>query len=195
MKRLFDIFWALIGILLVSPFFILFAILIFVGDGKSPFFKQTRIGKDKREFSLIKFRSMRVGAEKSGQITVGGKDPRITRIGYFLRKYKLDELPQFINILAGDMSFVGPRPEVPKYVALYNSEQQKVLSVRPGLTDLASLEFIDENILLGHAKDAEAAYINEVLPKKLALQLQYVETQSMLGDVKLILRTLVKIVR
>ncbi len=180
MKRLFDIFWALIGILLVSPFFILFAILIFMGDGKSPFFKQVRIGKNSREFRLIKFRSMRVGAEKSGQITVGGKDPRITRIGYFLRKYKLDELPQFINILAGDMSFVGPRPEVPKYVALYNSEQQKVLSVRPGLTDLASLEFIDENILLGHAKDAEAAYINEVLPKKLALQLQYVETQSML---------------
>jgi lipopolysaccharide/colanic/teichoic acid biosynthesis glycosyltransferase len=195
MKRLFDIFWALIGMLIVSPFFILFAVFIFLGDGKSPFFTQTRVGKDYREFRLIKFRSMRVGAEKSGQITVGGKDPRITRIGYFLRKYKLDELPQFINILVGDMSFVGPRPEVPKYVAMYNPEQQKVLSVRPGLTDLASLEFIDENILLGHAKDAEATYITVVLPKKLALQLQYVETQSMLGDVKLILRTVAKIIR
>ncbi|MBI1266189.1 MAG: sugar transferase [Cryomorphaceae bacterium] len=195
MKRLFDIFWAVMGILVAAPFFILFAVLIFLGDGKNPFFNQVRVGKDCREFRLIKFRSMRVGAEKSGQITVGGKDSRITRIGYFLRKYKLDELPQFINILAGDMSFVGPRPEVPKYVALYSPEQQKVLSVRPGLTDLASLEFIDENILLGHAKDAEATYINEVLPKKLALQLQYVQTQSMLGDVKLIFRTLVKIVR
>lgn len=195
MKRLFDIFWALIGLSIALPLLIVFSLLIFLGDGKSPFFKQTRIGKDKREFLLIKFRSMRVGAEKGGQITVGGRDPRITRIGYFLRKYKLDELPQFINILAGEMSFVGPRPEVPKYVDLYTVEQQKVLTVRPGLTDLASLEFIDENVLLGNAKDAEATYINEVLPKKLALQLQYVHQQTLWGDVKIIVRTILKIIR
>lgn len=195
MKRLFDIFWALAGLMIAMPFFIFTAIIIFVEDRHSPFFRQVRVGKDGKEFMLLKFRSMRIGSESGSQITVGGKDPRITRIGYFLRKYKLDELPQFFNILAGEMSFVGPRPEVPRYVDLYTIEQLRVLSVRPGLTDLASLEFIDENILLGNAKDAEATYINEVLPKKLMLQIQYVDHQSLWGDVIIIFRTIQKLIR
>lgn len=138
---------------------------------------------------------MHPDSEKSGQITVGGRDPRITKIGYFLRKYKIDEFPQLINVLKGDMSIIGPRPEVRKYVDLYSEEQLKVLTVRPGLSDLASIEYIDENKLLGQSENPEETYINEIMPSKLKLNLKYIENQSFIYDLKLIFKTIGKILR
>jgi len=154
---------------------------------------QERIGKNSVPFKLFKFRTMKVNAEKRGQLTVGERDNRITNVGYFLRKYKLDELPQLFNVLLNQMSIVGPRPEVQRYVSLYNEEQMKVLEVKPGLTDLASLEYIDENRILGQAEDPEKTYIEEIMPKKLSLNLEYIEKQSFLFDLKIIFSTIGKI--
>ncbi len=156
---------------------------------------QERVGKDGVLFKLFKFRTMKTGADKQGLITVGERDNRITPIGYYLRKYKLDEFPQLINILKGEMSVVGPRPEVSKYVRLYTPEQQKVLSVKPGLTDLASLKFIDENKILGQADNPDEVYIKEIMPEKLRLNLVYVEQQNLLYDIKIIFKTLFRIVK
>lgn len=195
MKRLFDIFFSLMALLFLWPFLLLLSLLILFGSEGGVFYRQIRIGKNFREFYLLKFRTMRPGSDKQGLITVGGKDSRITREGYFLRRYKLDELPQFINILRGDMSFVGPRPEVKKYVDLYRERYENVLKVRPGLTDYASLEYISENELLGRNDDPERLYREEILPHKLDLADRYVQRASLREDIRIILKTLQKIVR
>ncbi|HEY4799612.1 MAG TPA: sugar transferase, partial [Bacteroidia bacterium] len=171
MKRLLDVFGSAIGICILLPFFILFALLIILDSGFPVLYLQERVGKDGNDFSLLKFRTMKKNSDKSGLLTVGEKDPRITGIGFFLRKYKLDELPQLFNVLSGDMSLVGPRPEVRKYVELYNEEQKKVLSVQPGITDLASIEYSNENELIARSANPEEFYIHEVMPKKLKLNL------------------------
>jgi lipopolysaccharide/colanic/teichoic acid biosynthesis glycosyltransferase len=194
-KRLFDLIAASLGLLLFLPIFVLIAILVSLTSRGGAFYSQTRVGKDKKEFLLLKFRTMKLNSDKSGQLTVGMNDARITKLGGFLRLSKLDEIPQLLNVIKGDMSLVGPRPEVPKYVALYSPEQLEVLSVRPGITDLASIEFIKENELLGKAKNPEKEYVEVIMPKKLALNIQYIDTQSFFGDIKLIFRTFGKILK
>jgi len=193
MKRLFDIFFSFFAILLLLPVFLLIAVFIVLDSKGGVFYKQQRVGKANKDFGLLKFRTMKIDAHKQGLLTVGGRDSRITKVGYFLRKYKLDELPQFINILIGDMSFVGPRPEVRKYVEMYNKEQLQVLNVKPGLTDYASIEYMDENDLLAQSEQPETTYIKEIMPAKLKYNLLYIQDQSMLTDLKIILRTLYKI--
>jgi lipopolysaccharide/colanic/teichoic acid biosynthesis glycosyltransferase len=194
-KRAFDMAASGLALVLLAPLLLLIALLVALGSPGGAFFRQLRVGRGGGEFRLLKFRTMRPGSEAHGQITVGGRDARITRIGYLLRKTKLDELPQLVNILRGDMSVVGPRPEVPRYVALYNAEQRQVLSVRPGLTSLASLAYIDENEVLGRAADPERAYIEEVMPAKLALDLRYVRERSLGLDLRIIARTALRIIR
>lgn len=195
MKRLFDIVCSLTALLLLWPFMALISLVILFGSRGGVFYRQIRIGKNFKEFGLLKFRTMRPGSDGKGLITVGGKDSRITPEGYFLRKYKLDELPQFINILKGDMSFVGPRPEVKKYVDLYKERYQNVLKVKPGLTDYASLEYISENEILGKSNNPEKTYTDEILPHKLDLADQYVKRHSFTEDVRIIFRTLTKIIK
>lgn len=191
-KRIFDFVLSLAGLIILSPFFIVISILI-RKDGKgSIFFKQKRVGKNSKEFLIYKFRTMVPDAERLGtQITIG-KDNRITRVGAFLRKYKLDELPQLINVLVGEMSLVGPRPEVPRYVNMYSEEQRKVLLVRPGITDLASIRYKDENDLLGSVEDPEQFYINTIMPDKLKLNLEYIEKSNIFLDLFIILKTIAK---
>ena len=185
LKRIFDIILSLFGLMILFPFMLIIAILIKL-DSKGPvFFKQIRVTKNGREFKIFKYRTMRVGSDKYSQITVG-KDNRITKIGAFLRKYKLDEIPQLINVLLGDMSLVGPRPEVPKYVALYTKEQKEILKVRAGITDYASIEFSDENDLLASEEDPEKAYIEKIMPKKIELNKKYLSEISILTDIKII---------
>jgi lipopolysaccharide/colanic/teichoic acid biosynthesis glycosyltransferase len=194
-KRLFDLFWVIPGLLVLAPILALTALWI-KADSRGPvFFRQLRIGRGGREFKVFKFRTMVPDAEVLGlKITVGG-DPRITRSGHFLRKYKLDELPQLFNVLSGDMSLVGPRPEVPEYVALYPADvREKVLSVKPGITDLASLEYKDENELLRDAEDPREVYIQEIMPRKLEYYVQYVEQRTLWFDFVIIMRTLVAII-
>ncbi len=193
-KRLFDIVFSVLGLIALGVVMGIVALIIKLTDFGPVLYKQVRVGKDRREFNIFKFRSMRVNADKMGaQITVGG-DPRITPIGRFLRKAKLDELPQLLNVLAGSMSFVGPRPEVPKYVAMYDDEQLKVLSVKPGITDIASIKYRDESEILAEAGDDwETVYISKVMPDKLRLNLEYIAKQSLWFDVKLILTTLLRI--
>jgi lipopolysaccharide/colanic/teichoic acid biosynthesis glycosyltransferase len=193
LKRIFDILFSFLGLLILFPFLLLLAIFILFDSRGGVFYFQKRVGRNNREFSLMKFRTMVVGADKNGLITVGNNDVRITRIGKFLRKYKIDELPQLINVLIGNMSFVGPRPEVRKYVEMYNGEQRKVLSVRPGLTELASLEYFHENEMLSKTNDPEKTYIEEIMPNKLALNLKYIENQSFFKDLRIIFKTIVKI--
>jgi lipopolysaccharide/colanic/teichoic acid biosynthesis glycosyltransferase len=159
------------------------------------FYFQIRVGKNGKDFKLFKFRTMHLDADKKGLLTVGGRDPRVTTIGYYLRKYKLDELPQLFNVLFGTMSLVGPRPEVRKYVDLYTKDQQLVLSVKPGITDFASLEYINENDLLAKSDNPEKTYINEIMPTKLALNAKYIQQQSVLVDFKIIVNTIFKIVQ
>lgn len=192
-KRLFDIAFALVLLVLLSPLLLVFALAVALTSPGGAFFRQQRVGKGGRPFRLLKFRTMRPGSEAQGQLTIGGRDPRITQVGYVLRKTKLDELPQLWNVLAGDMSVVGPRPEVPKYVALYTPEQRAVLGVRPGITGMASLDYIDENELLARAADPEKAYIEEVMPAKLALDLRYVREQSLALDLRIIAVTVRKV--
>jgi len=192
-KRLFDIVFSAFFLILLFPLLLLLIIWVAL-DSKGPvFFRQVRVGRHNQDFTLLKFRTMHPNAEKKGMITVGMKDPRITHAGIFLRKYKLDELPQLLNVFAGDMSFVGPRPEVRKYVDLYNDEQQQVLSVRPGLTDYASIEYARENEILETYPDPEKAYIDIVMPAKLKLNLKYIREQSFMTDVKIIFKTVRKI--
>lgn len=193
MKRLFDIISSLVVLTLFIPFFILIAFWIALSSPGGVFYVQERVGKRKKHFRLYKFRTMRVNADKQGQLTIGTNDNRITAAGKFLRKFKLDEFPQLINVLRGDMSIVGPRPEVPEYVAMYNSEQLKVLDVLPGLTDYASIEYINENEILGKAENPEQAYISQVMPAKLELNLKYIREQGFATDMKIIFRTLGKI--
>jgi lipopolysaccharide/colanic/teichoic acid biosynthesis glycosyltransferase len=194
LKRAFDIFSSGIVLFLLSPFLLIIAMVIKASSAGPVIFKQKRVGKNNQDFTIFKFRTMRTRKEEGKQITVGERDPRVTKVGYFLRKYKLDELPQLWNVLRGDMSIVGPRPEVRKYVDMYTPEQLKVLDVRPGLTDLASLEYINENEILGKAVDAERTYIEEVMPAKLKLNLAYLDKNSFISDVKLIFSTLSRII-
>ena len=195
LKRLFDIIASLIGIILLLPFFIAICIVMIVSCGFPLFYLQTRVGKNGKDFKLFKFRTMHLDADKKGLLTVGGRDPRVTSIGYYLRKYKLDELPQLFNVLFGTMSLVGPRPEVRKYVDLYTKEQQQVLSVKPGITDFASLEYINENDLLAKSDNPEKTYIEEIMPAKLALNMKYIQQQGILVDFKIILNTIFKIIK
>ncbi len=193
LKRAFDLFFAATALALLSPVLLVFALLVALTSPGGAFFRQVRVGKGGRTFKLLKFRTMRTGSEAKGQLTIGGRDPRVTATGYFLRKTKLDGLPQLWNVLVGDMSIVGPRPEVPTYVALYTAEQRAVLSVRPGITGLASIDYIDENELLAKAPDPERAYVEEVMPAKLALDLQYVRERSFGGDLRIIAATAKKV--
>lgn len=194
MKRLFDILSSAIAFILLSPLLIVLAVAIIIDSKGGVFYKQKRIGKNGKAFMLYKFRSMRTGADRKGLITVGSNDDRTTKVGRFIRKYKLDELPQLINILKNEMSVVGPRPEVEKYVQLYTAEQRKVLSVKPGLTDLASLAYINENEILGRAKDPEKTYVEQIMPAKLRLNLEYIEERSFWFDLQIIAKTLMRIV-
>ena len=194
-KRAFDLVFSILGIVLLSPLLIAISLLIKV-DSKGPvLYLQQRVGKKNHDFYIFKFRSMRPNSDKKGLLTVGKKDSRITRSGYLLRKYKLDELPQLFNVLKGDMSFVGPRPEVRKYVSMYNKEQLKVLSIKPGITDYASIKYSNENDLLAAASDPEKFYIENIFPEKIKLNLAYINDHSILKDVKIILKTIFKIIR
>ncbi len=189
MKRMFDIAFSLLGVLLLSPLLLLIGGLIIVLEGRPVFFRQERVGRCGKLFKIWKFRSMTPDAEKRGaQITATG-DARITRIGAWLRKTKLDELPQLFNVLKGEMSFVGPRPEVPRYVAKYNDEQKRVLEFTPGITDPASCRFRHENDLLAEAQDAEALYVGEIMPEKIRLNLAYADRRNLWTDACCVLNT------
>lgn len=195
LKRAFDILFSLLGLLALFPFFLLISIVIVIDSRGGVFYRQVRVGKLGRDFKMFKFRSMCTGADKKGLLTVGAKDSRVTATGFYLRKYKLDELPQLLNVLIGDMSIVGPRPEVRKYVEMYSVEQQKVLSAQPGITDYASIEFLNENELLGKASDPEEIYISEIMPVKLDLNLKYIRDQSFFNDLKIIFKTIRRIIK
>jgi len=195
MKRIFDIFFSLLGLIVLLPFFIIIGLLIVIDSNGGVFYKQKRVGKNNIDFYLFKFRSMQTNSDTKGLLTVGGHDSRITRMGYFVRKYKIDELPQLLNVLLGEMSLVGPRPEVRKYVDLYNDEQKKVLTVKPGITDYASIEYSNENELLGKAENPEQVYIEEIMPDKLTLNLKYIAEQGIATDLKIIFKTIVKIIK
>lgn len=194
MKRLFDIFASGLGLLFLSPLFLVLAIWIKLDSPGPVFYRQVRVGRHNKDFRIYKFRSMKVGADRQGLITVGGHDPRITRSGYFIRKYKLDEFPQLINVFVGDMSLVGPRPEVRKYVDMYTPEQMHVLDVRPGVTSLASIRYRNENELLDKAENPDQFYIDVVMQDKLAIDLEYVQNASFWYDIKLIFQTFWEIV-
>ena len=193
MKRLFDILISGLGLLALSPLFIVVAVWIKVDSQGPVFYRQTRVGKGNKDFHLLKFRSMVSDADKSGLLTVGGHDSRVTRAGYFIRKYKLDELPQLINVFLGYMSLVGPRPEVRKYVDMYTPEQLHVLDIRPGITDAASIKYRNENDLLAAADNPEQYYIDVIMPDKLRINLEYVAHHSLIGDLKLIFDTFIAI--
>lgn len=195
LKRIFDFVFALCAIFVLFPFLVIIAAAIVI-DTKGPvFYLQNRVGKGNVDFRIFKFRSMFMASDKSTLITIGNRDPRITFIGYYLRKYKLDELPQLINVLIGNMSFVGPRPEVRKYVELYNAEQLKVLTVKPGITDFASIEFSNENEILAASPDPQKEYIEVVMPAKLQLNLKYIKEQSLLTDLKILWLTFSKVIK
>ncbi|MEG2100309.1 MAG: sugar transferase [Flavobacterium sp.] len=195
MIRFFDIMFSFFGLLLLSPLFIIVYFLIILESKGGGFYMQTRVGLDGNDFKLYKFRSMASGSDKKGLITIGGNDSRITKMGFFIRKYKIDELPQLFNVLIGDMSLVGPRPEVRKYVDLYNSEQFLVLSVRPGITDYSSIEYVDENILLGSVSNPEQVYIEQIMPDKIRLNMKYIQNKSLKEYFKIIFLTFLGIVK
>lgn len=195
MKRLFDIIASGIGLILLSPLFLIIAIWIRL-DSKGPiFYRQVRVGRRNQDFRIFKFRSMRVGADKGSLVTIGGRDPRVTKSGYFIRKFKFDELPQLINVFVGDMSLVGPRPEVRHYVDYWTPEQMHVLDVRPGITDPASIKFRNENELMEKAENPEKYYIEIIMQEKIRLYLEYVEKHSFWYDMGLIFKTFWVIVK
>ena len=184
-----------VGLVFLAPFFLLFALAIKTDSSGSVFYLQYRVGKGGRPFRLFKFRTMRVGADRSAPITVGQRDPRITAVGVFLRRFKLDELPQLINVLTGEMTLVGPRPELKKFVDLYTEEQRQVIAVTPGITDYASIEFSNENEMLEGKSDPIEFYVREIMPKKLSLNLKYIREQSFWLDIKIIFQTIVHIMK
>ena len=189
MKRLFDIIASGCGLLVLSPILLVVAIWIKLDSPGPVFYRQVRVGYKNKDFRIFKFRSMRIGSDKGSLVTIGGRDPRITRSGYFIRKYKLDELPQLINVFVGDMSLVGPRPEVRHYVDYWTPEQMHVLDVRPGITDPASIKFRNENELMGQTENPEDYYINVIMQEKIKLYLEYVENASFMYDLMLIFKT------
>ena len=190
MKRIFDTIISLLALILLIPLFLFLIIWIIIDSHGGFFYVQKRVGKSGKDFGLLKFRTMYTGSDSKGLLTVGMEDPRITKPGKILRKYKMDELPQLLNVIAGQMSIVGPRPEVRKYVELYNDDQKKVLEVRPGLTDYASLMYMNENEILGSSPDPEYAYIHEIMPAKLELNLKYIREKSFTTDLRIIIKTI-----
>ena len=195
MKRFIDIVASGLGLVVLSPVFLILAVWIKL-DSKGPvFYRQVRVGKNNQDFRIYKFRSMQVGADKGSLITIGGRDPRVTVSGYYIRKYKLDELAQLINVFNGDMSLVGPRPEVRRYVNLYDEEQKKVLAVRPGITDYASIEYMDENVLLERSDNPDMTYIKDIMPEKIRLNMRYINNPTLIEYFKIIFLTIFKIVR
>jgi lipopolysaccharide/colanic/teichoic acid biosynthesis glycosyltransferase len=193
-KRGIDILFSLIGLTCLFPFFIFISFFIFITSKGGVFFVQLRVGKNNKDFKLYKFRTMFLNSDNKGLLTVGNNDKRITKLGYYLRKNKLDELPQLINVLNGTMSLVGPRPEVRKYVNLYNFEQKSILDVKPGITDLASIMYYNENEILANSVNPEQTYINEIMPIKLELNKQYINEMSLLTDLKIIFKTFMKLI-
>lgn len=193
-KRLFDIILSTFGLIVFSPILIVIAILIKL-DSKGPvFYRQTRVGKHSEDFKIFKFRTMHINADKMGLLTVGDRDPRVTKVGYTLRKYKLDELPQLINVFVGEMSFVGPRPEVRKYVDLYSESDAEILNVKPGITDYASIKYRDEAELMKASDNPEKIYIEEIMPEKIRLNKMYIENYGVITDLKIIFKTFASIV-
>ncbi len=190
MIKFFDLLLSFLGLIFLSPFFILIALFIKLSSNGPVLYKQSRVGLNGAEFNVYKFRSMRMNSDKLGLITVGDRDSRVTEIGYFLRKYKLDELPQLINVLKGDMSLVGPRPDVKYYVDFYTDEQRKVLSIRPGITDWASIYYRNENVILGQSTDPEKDYIEKIMPEKLNYNLIYIQNYGVVEYFKIIIYTL-----
>jgi lipopolysaccharide/colanic/teichoic acid biosynthesis glycosyltransferase len=195
MKRIFDIVFSLFILTIFFPFGLLISIIIILESKGGVFYRQERIGLNNSKFYLFKFRTMRKDADKVGKLTVGMRDPRITKSGYYLRKFKLDEFPQFLNVLFGEMSIVGPRPEVREYVSLYNKKQMEVLKVKPGITDYASLKYFNENEILGKSSNPNKTYIDEVMPAKLLLNLKYIENPTLKEDLKIIWLTFLKIIK
>lgn len=195
MTRIFDIVISFFGLVVLSPVLIIVALIIVIDDPGPVFYRQLRVGRYGRDFRIFKFRSMRVNADKAGLITVGDRDPRVTRAGYYIRKYKIDELPQLLNVLIGDMSLVGPRPEVRRYVDLYTDEQRRVLSVRPGITDYASIEYVDENRLLAASDNPDKTYIDEIMPAKIALNMRYINHPTLGEYLRILFLTIKAILR
>jgi lipopolysaccharide/colanic/teichoic acid biosynthesis glycosyltransferase len=190
MKRIFDITASFFGLIILSPLLIFISLWVGLSSKGGVFYTQIRVGRNNKDFKLYKFRSMRVNSDKKGLLTVGSKDSRITKAGYFIRKYKIDELPQLFNVLKGDMSFVGPRPEVRPYVDMYNDDQKQVLKVRPGITDPASIKYRNENDILSSVDNPEEYYIKEIMPDKLKINIEYINNRSFIKDIKIILQTI-----
>ena len=195
MIRFCDVFFSLLGLIVLSPIFVIIALCVVLDSRGGVFYRQVRVGREGKDFRLFKFRSMASGSDKKGLITVGAKDSLVTRVGYFLRKYKLDELPQLLNVVRGEMSLVGPRPEVRKYVDMYTVEQYKVLSVVPGITDYASIEYADENTILGQASDPDRAYVEQIMPDKIRYNMKYIDNRCLKEYFKIIFLTLMKIIK
>jgi len=190
LKRIFDLVVAGIGLVMLLPWFVLVIILIRLDDGGPAFFRQVRVGHNGKPFRIWKFRTMRVDAEQRGGLVTAAGDPRVTRVGRLLRRVKFDELPQLMNVVGGEMSLVGPRPEVPYYVEQYSEGQRRVLNLMPGITDPASVAFRDEEMVLAHFDDQEAAYVREIMPEKIRLNLEYAKHATLWGDIGVILKTL-----
>jgi len=195
LKRLFDIIFSDLGLILLTPVLLVIAIFIKIEDRGTVLYKGIRIGRFARPFKMLKFRTMVLNADKIGGPSTANDDPRLTKIGKFLRKYKLDEMPQLINVLKGEMSFVGPRPEVPFYVNKFSEEEKKILTVSPGITDWASLWDSDEGAILAGSPDPEKTYMEKIRPEKLRLQLKYVQEHSLLRDMRIIFLTIAKIIK
>ncbi len=190
-KRAFDLLWTVPGLILLSPLFLFIAAAIKWNDRGPVLFRQERVGQGGRPFRICKFRTMVVNAEQIGaSLTVGDRDPRITTVGYWLRRYKLDELPQLVNVVRGEMSLVGPRPEVPRYVALYDPQQQAVLALRPGITDPASIKYRNESEILAQCEDPEETYVRQIMPDKIGINLAYARQATRWSDLRVILTTL-----
>ncbi|HBK70689.1 MAG TPA: glycosyl transferase [Flavobacteriaceae bacterium] len=194
-KRLFDVFFSTLGILILSPVLLIISFLIKLDSKGNILYLQNRVGKSGKIFRILKFRTMVTNADKLGLLTLGDGDNRITKVGRILRKTKLDELPQLFNVFLGEMSFVGPRPEVKKYVNLYTNAQKEILKLKPGITDYASIKYIDESVILGNSEDPEKTYINTIMPHKIKLNKKYLHKQSLVYDIKIIFLTLFKIFR
>lgn len=194
MKRIFDIFVSSVILLIFLPFGIIISIFIVTGSRGGIFYRQQRVGKNGIEFGLLKFRTMKPNSDKLGQLTVGMRDPRITKIGYFLRKTKLDEFPQFLNVIRGEMSIVGPRPEVQEYVDLYSEVQRRILNIKPGITDYASLEYFEENRILGESKNPRETYIHEIMPTKLLLNEKYLANPTVGHDIQIMWKTFCRMI-
>jgi lipopolysaccharide/colanic/teichoic acid biosynthesis glycosyltransferase len=194
-KRLFDIIFSFFGLLILIPILLIIAIGIKLESKGSVFYKQIRVGQHNQDFKIFKFRTMFVGSDKKGLLTLGDNDNRVTKLGYYLRKYKFDELPQLINVFIGNMSFVGPRPEVRKYVAYYTEEDLEIFKIKPGITDYASIAFRNEAELLKASTDPEKVYIEDIMPKKIALNKKYLNNNSLIADVKIILKTILTIIK